>query len=228
MISPPVNPALQQHSLLRHFQNLSSASFPRPAPAAMAALSMAATSSAASLRPPSSAQLFGTRHKAQPPRQRLTAVRPLAAVNKNRVPGVSLMMTPRPYMLDANDTIEDAATLFLKRGFSHAPVVDSNGTLIGILSETDILFTNGGDGLTSIYSEDLDQQKVNAKVASEAMTAAVITVTPTTRFDEAAHIMLSKKIHCLPVVDEENRVLGIITRKDILRYNWRKLPFLSN
>lgn len=49
---------------------------------------------------------------------------------------------------DANDTIEDAATLFLKRGFSHAPVVDSNGTLIGILSETDILFTNGGDGLS--------------------------------------------------------------------------------
>lgn len=39
---------------------------------------------------------------------------------------------------------------------------------------------------------------------------------------------LSHQIHCLPVVDEENRVLGIITRKDILRYNWRKLPFLSN
>ena len=36
------------------------------------------------------------------------------------------------------------------------------------------------------------------------------------------------QIHCLPVVDEENKVIGIVTRKDILRYNYRSLPIFAN
>ena len=44
----------------------------------------------------------------------------------------------------------------------------------------------------------------------------------------AAAWALRKQIHCLPVVDDSRKVVGIVTRKDILRLNWRDLPMFGN
>eukprot|EP00192_Tetraselmis_astigmatica_P014753 CAMPEP_0117683548 /NCGR_PEP_ID=MMETSP0804-20121206/20475_1 /TAXON_ID=1074897 /ORGANISM="Tetraselmis astigmatica, Strain CCMP880" /LENGTH=178 /DNA_ID=CAMNT_0005494181 /DNA_START=265 /DNA_END=801 /DNA_ORIENTATION=+ len=142
-----------------------------------------------------------------------------------KVPKVDLMMTRKPVCLKSTDPVEAAATLFLTKGFSHVPVVDDSGTLVGVLSETDMLF---GGSLVSSFTEDMVERKVNAKTCGDAMTSDVISIVPTTAFDVAAHEMLSKKIHCLPVVDKDNKVVGIVTRKDILRYNYRSLPIFAN
>lgn len=142
-------------------------------------------------------------------------------VAKANVPGVELMMTKNPVTFKPTDSIELAAATFIEQGFSHAPVVDEEGVVIGVLSETDMLF---GPGLVpDSGSPYADQQKVDAKTVNDSMSTGVISVEASTHFDDAALQMLEKKIHCLPVVDSSNKVIGIITRKDILRYTWRKV-----
>ncbi len=96
----------------------------------------------------------------------------------------------------------------------HLPVM-KGGKLAGIVTQRD-LFRSSLSNLLLHQESDIDifEQSVNMK---EIMSEKVLTVSPDTPLKEAAAIMLSKKIGCLPVVDEENRLMGLITETDILR-----------
>jgi len=96
----------------------------------------------------------------------------------------------------------------------HLPVV-KGGKLAGIVTQRD-LFRSSLSNLLLHQKSDIDifEQSVNMK---EIMNEKVLPVSLDTPLKEAAAIMLSKKIGCLPVVDEENRLMGLITETDILR-----------
>mmetsp|Transcript_52022 Transcript_52022/g.165899 ORF Transcript_52022/g.165899 Transcript_52022/m.165899 type:complete len:179 (-) Transcript_52022:282-818(-) len=89
------------------------------------------------------------------------------SVSAKSVPGVGLMMTRKPVCCKPGDSVDDAAGVLLGGSFSHLPVVDADGKLVGVLSESDLLFT--GD-LTSQYEED--NIKSDAKTVEDAMVRA--------------------------------------------------------
>ncbi len=108
------------------------------------------------------------------------------------------------------------------------PVVDDENHVVGIISEADILSAMGiekeptfRDVLKHLIGESLPERKLG-DIVGDIMTSPVVTV----RFDEdisvAAQAMHEKRIRRIPVVDGENRLLGIVSRRDIIRAISRK------
>jgi acetoin utilization protein AcuB len=113
----------------------------------------------------------------------------------------------------ANTPFQDVLKLMRDHQFRRLPVVNKKGKLTGIVSERDLLHA-APSSATSLSIWEL--QYLLAKVQlKEIMTKDVITTTPDTPVEDAARLMVTHKIGGLPVVDEQNVVVGVITETDI-------------
>jgi CBS domain-containing protein len=117
---------------------------------------------------------------------------------------------------------EVAATLTECR-ISGVPVVDREGAVIGVVSETDIVRKEQGGGglphsglLGRLRDRDADDPVVSARTAGEAMTSPALTIAPDQSVSEAARLMTEHKVNRLPVIGDEGLV-GIVTRADLVR-----------
>jgi CBS domain-containing protein len=97
--------------------------------------------------------------------------------------------------------------MLLRRGISGAPVVDGSGHLIGMVSEHDCLQAI----LVGTYQGDVGGS------VSDVMASSVETIRLGTSIVEAANQMVTSGRRRLPVVDHENRLVGQISRSDLLR-----------
>jgi CBS domain-containing protein len=108
------------------------------------------------------------------------------------------VITARPDM-----RLTDAIKLLLRWHISGLPVVDSGGTLIGVLTEHDVLnFAFSGDAADTLVAE--------------AMQKKVTTCKPETPVEEVANCFATHRIRRVPVV-KGGKVIGIVSRRDILR-----------
>ncbi len=113
---------------------------------------------------------------------------------------------------------DDLALVYdmMARGnFRHVPVVDSEDTLVGIVTHRDLLKGALGQALelpVSVQRELLRQMRVRDIMVQEPET-----VEPETALEEAAELMMLHKLGCLPVV-EGGRLAGIITESDFVRF----------
>ncbi len=123
-------------------------------------------------------------------------------------------MTDKVYYLNPNDTLATARKLFLSKKISHILVFDDKERLVGILTERDL----------AIYMlKGKDERAFNEVPISEVMTKSPITIEYYEEEKEAIKKMIENKISCLPVMDK-NKVVGIITKTDLLRYAFDTLP----
>ena len=113
---------------------------------------------------------------------------------------------------DRLSTVEDIMTLGRVR---HMPVVHG-GKLVGVVSERDLLRSSLSN-LTEFGSEER-RAFLHVVEIGRVMSAPAITIGPGNTVEEAARVMAEKKIGCLPVVDEDDSLLGILTETDVLRY----------
>ncbi|MBE9040759.1 CBS domain-containing protein [Oscillatoriales cyanobacterium LEGE 11467] len=127
--------------------------------------------------------------------------------------------------------IQEAIKIIAERRISGLPVIDAEGNLVGILSETDLMWRESGvpepayitilDSV--IYLEnparyERELHKALGQTVGEVMSkGSVVTIKPEAFLREAAQLMHEKKINRLPVLDENDRVIGILTRGDIIR-----------
>lgn len=131
------------------------------------------------------------------------------------------IMSCKVVTVKANDSVEEAARLLLKHRISGLPVVDENGNLVGILSESDLIHRAEPLPSPTLYYGDRqkfleEMWKVKASKVREVMTEDVITVSPEEGLGEAASLMLEKGVKRLPVV-KGRMVVGMVTRADILK-----------
>lgn len=119
--------------------------------------------------------------------------------------------------------LKEVAEVLISRGISGVPVVDGEGHVVGVVSETDILAKEQGaieraGLLHRLLSPDTrsEQAKVEATTAAEAMTSPPVTTTPHATVAEAAAKMLEHCVNRLPVVDGPS-LRGIVTRADLVR-----------
>src|SRR3989304_5704759 len=116
--------------------------------------------------------------------------------------------------LNADSKLGFANDIMYLGRISHLPVVKGENIVVGILTQRDLYRAS----LTSILTnwkenkEFLDSIKV-----SDVMTKNVITVAPDATIEEAAQIMIDKKVGGLPVVKEKNKLVGLITETDVLQ-----------
>jgi CBS domain-containing protein len=138
------------------------------------------------------------------------------------------IMTTNVFTATADMPLKEVATRMLEYGISGLPVVDEEQGVVGVLSETDILYKEmtapKRDGLVDWlvhYGEDPPTAKLNARTAGQAMTSPAVTITPRRSVAEAAELMLELGIDRLPVVDGRE-LIGIVTRADLVRAFTRK------
>ena len=116
----------------------------------------------------------------------------------HRVKRSESVIIEQPYFIGPDNSASDANKMMVTRGISGLLVID-NGELVGIITRRDILF----------------EPNMNAKI-SDLMTKDIITASEGIKTAEAKEILHKNKIEKLPVVDTKNKVIGLITSKDIL------------
>lgn len=124
------------------------------------------------------------------------------------------LMSTNPVTALPETTHKQAAELLREKNIHHLPIVDKRGKLVGIIVEADLYSAQPSPATTlSIYEIHSLLSKLQLK---EIMRHPVYTVTSDCSLEEAASLMLSNDIGCLPVL-EQDRVVGIITDTDIFR-----------
>jgi CBS domain-containing protein len=115
-------------------------------------------------------------------------------------------------------SLKEAARLMSEGAISGLPVVDDQGVVIGIVSEGDFVQRAGGKRRESLLDLlfDHDKAKLDAKTVGEAMTNKVVTIDQDATHATAARLMEKKGVKRLPVVDADGRLVGIVSRSDIL------------
>ena len=124
------------------------------------------------------------------------------------------IMMGSPVTLEPDKTLDLANDIIMLGRIRHIPIVE-NGRLVGLLSERDLI----GTAANQIFG--LKQKTRSALLKTflikDVMKTRVLTVEPDTGIREAARIMATKKIGCLPVMSE-GALVGLVTTTDILRY----------
>jgi acetoin utilization protein AcuB len=121
------------------------------------------------------------------------------------------IMSYRVETLTAETSIADAWDVFMAHGYRHMPVVhDETGALIGILSERDMLRAAGTPDHTP-------GQSIRDEPISSIMTSPVYSARPSTNIRDIAKVLFAERIGAMVITDEHQKLLGILTRSDILR-----------
>ncbi len=118
------------------------------------------------------------------------------------------VMTSDVITVSAATTITEAARLMFRNRISGLPVCDSDACLIGMITEADFL------RLEVARHSEAEMHMV--ETVGEVMTQDVTTISAGTPLSEAARIMVFEDVNRLPVVDGDLRMLGIISRLDVV------------
>lgn len=113
------------------------------------------------------------------------------------------IMTDPAIVISEGASVYEAAKLMRSHNIGSVPVVDNNSSIVGIVTDRDIVIRNMARGL--------DPQKHSVE---DIMTKDVSCVTPETEIDDAAQVMANDKVRRLPVV-EDDRVIGFVALGDI-------------
>jgi CBS domain-containing protein len=126
-------------------------------------------------------------------------------------------------------TVQQLANIFASHGISGAPVVNQEGLVVGVVTESDLIDQNKKVHIPSVISildsffflenpEKMEQEmrKMVGATVADIYTSPPVTVGEDTPIDEIATIMSEKNIHTLPVV-ADGRLKGVIGKKDIIR-----------
>ena len=127
----------------------------------------------------------------------------------HKVKRAGSVIIENPYLINPEQTIQDAFNIMNEKQVSGLLVTDSSSKLIGILTERDVLF------------EPVDC----SKLVKDLMTKDVVSAKPGIDFQQAKEILKNNRIEKLPLTDEHNKIKGLITSQDIS--NLEKYPNAS-
>lgn len=116
---------------------------------------------------------------------------------------IAQVMTGDVICVTADLGLDELTSLLIERGFSGAPVVDGLGRPIGVISKTDLLRA---------------QLPPTSATVGDLMMPLAFTLPETAPLSQAAALMVEERVHRLPIVSHEGRVVGLLTAFDVLRW----------
>jgi CBS domain-containing protein len=134
------------------------------------------------------------------------------------------VMTRDVRTVRSSTSLKDAAEVMAAERISGLPVVDSDGRVVGVLSEGDILIKERGPNESRSFFARLFEvpipelaSKLEARTVGEAMSAPALTIGPKRSLSQAATTMVDEGVNRLPVVNDDGVLVGIVTRADLVR-----------
>lgn len=140
---------------------------------------------------------------------------------------VADVMTTDVVTVNEETPYREIVDLLTTRGISAVPVVDGDGRVLGVVSEADLLHkieTEGNPEGRRVFEgrrRRARRTKATAVVARDLMTAPAVTVLPGTLIPSAARRMDAEHVKRLPVTNDLGRLVGIVTRSDLLKVHLR-------
>lgn len=133
---------------------------------------------------------------------------------------VDEIMSPDVMTVTPDMTLKAAARLMVTERISGLPVVDNEERLVGILTEADFVHheSDRGEGRAGLLGTLIGfrHKEPEFTTVGEAMTKKVVTVSPDQSHTAVARLMERHSIKRLPVVDDDGRVVGIVSRLDVM------------
>lgn len=122
-------------------------------------------------------------------------------------------------LITGNDsmTLEDALKVLVNNKITGFPIVNHQGKMIGILSEYDII-------KKIAHEVDLNPKIFQQKIE---FTQTVSTVTEETPLTEILKLVLDKKLRRVPVLDQKQKLVGIISRRDVMRLYYYRAKYAN-
>jgi CBS domain-containing protein len=141
---------------------------------------------------------------------------------------VANIMTTEVVSVSRSTEVADVARLLVQHAISGVPVVQ-DGRVVGMITERDIIAQEieldppaYGTFLDAIFrlpwdKSDEELRRILATRAEQLMSDDVVTVLPTATVRDASSLMYKRRLNPLPVVDEQGRLVGIVSRSDIVK-----------
>ncbi len=124
-------------------------------------------------------------------------------------------MTPSPITVTPDKTVAEAIDILEQFNIRHLLVVDEQGGLQGILSDRDLRSARPSSVARSKERQHVEDQ-VNSTPVSVLMTRDCLSLRPNATLDDALLLFQSRKIGALPVINEEEKVVGVFTTADLM------------
>ena len=121
---------------------------------------------------------------------------------------VGEVMTANPIAIAETASLAEAAGILDSKKISGLPVLDANGILIGVLSQTDLVRARANQHLVSDWP---------GLAVGQIMTKPALTIAATASLEEAAKVMEQRRVHRLVVTNGAANPIGIISTSDLLR-----------
>lgn len=121
------------------------------------------------------------------------------------------------------NTLFEVARLMLDRQLGGMPVLDDTRKVVGVVSETDMLYrlkTPHGrilDALAIWAGGNTEREKAMSADVTDVMTRPAVTIGPEATLQQAAELLIDRRISRLPVVTESGQLVGLLTRSHIVR-----------
>lgn len=128
---------------------------------------------------------------------------------------VAQLMTADPLCVTRGANLKDAHDLMREKNVRHIPVIDDKGELIGMLTQK--IMIAKVMGLMAQYGANILERKEKQQPVTELMVTDFATVTAEQPLNEVARFFVENRHGCLPVVDTENKLKGILTSSDFVR-----------
>nr|4GQW_A Chain A, CBS domain-containing protein CBSX1, chloroplastic [Arabidopsis thaliana] len=122
------------------------------------------------------------------------------------------------HVVKPTTTVDEALELLVENRITGFPVIDEDWKLVGLVSDYDLLALDSGDSTWKTFNAVQKLlSKTNGKLVGDLMTPAPLVVEEKTNLEDAAKILLETKYRRLPVVDSDGKLVGIITRGNVVR-----------
>lgn len=136
---------------------------------------------------------------------------------------IEKLMSSNVKCVDLDDRLSVVRKLFIRHKFHHLMVTNHENELVGVISERDYLkATNSNLELPTANKKDLETL---TKRVHQIISKKPISIQKDTSFGQAIKIFHDNKVSCLPVVDEHNTPVGIVTWRDIIRLLYNKVNY---
>ncbi|NHH88566.1 CBS domain-containing protein [Pseudoalteromonas sp. MB47] len=128
---------------------------------------------------------------------------------------VSDLMTPDPFAISAQNTLHDAHNLMKEKNVRHIPVINEHGGLVGMLTQK-IMIAQVMNIMANYNASALERKEKQTKVV-DIMATDFTSISPEQPLHEVAKFFVENRHGCMPVVDKDNNLVGILTSSDFVR-----------